>query len=81
MKGASIIGSDESLVSTGIQEVGGNKKLAAKLLDGSTTSGIYKSKNFAIKASARKNTEKYTGTRIIEVSESLPKNSPGHYWS
>ena len=49
MKGASIKGYGEPFVSTRIQEVGGKNKIAAKRLAGSTTSGIYKENNSAIK--------------------------------
>ena len=49
IKGASIIGSDEPLVSTRLKEVVGNKKLAAKCLCGSTTVDIYKANNYTIK--------------------------------
>ena len=48
MKGASIKGYGEPFVSTRIQEVGGKKKLSAKLLSRSNTSGIYKENNSAI---------------------------------
>ena len=81
MKLSSVLGSDEPLVSIIFQENGGDKKLAAKRLHGSTPAGNDKKKDSAIKPKAHPNKEKSSRPLIIRVSESLSKNPPEYSWS
>ena len=73
MKVSSSIGSDDPIVSTRLQDVGGNNKLSEKRFDGSTTAGIYKANNSSIIAASHRNTEKHQGSIIIRISESNPR--------
>ena len=65
MHGSSVLGYDELLICTILQDVGNGKNHTVKCLCGPSIEHIYKTKDYSIKASSQPKEEKYTGPIII----------------
>ena len=79
MHRVSVPGSDDTLVSMRIQDIDGNKKLAAKNLNVSTPSEISETKDFSMKAAALPDTSVSGVPIMISISETPSKKSPVIY--